>query len=99
MALFSDMMDEAGELKDKMALDRKAWLVERAKLQGRIKNQRRELRRLNAQARGLDLLVRNAFNREHTIKTNAYRHAAQMAETFHYWPFGKRIGAYIRKWC
>lgn len=71
---------------------------ERAALQRRIKNQRRELKRLNAQARAHDLMVRNAFNRETTARANAYRHAAQMAETFHYWPFGKRIGAYIRKW-
>lgn len=72
---------------------------ERALLLRRIKNQRRELRRLNAQARGMDLLVRNMFNKEQTAKTNAYRHAAQMAEGFPYLLFGKRIGARIRKWC
>lgn len=71
------------------------WLAERAVLVRRIKNQRRELRRLNAQARGLDMLVRNMFNRETTSKINAYRHAARLAETF--W-FGGRIANQLRKW-
>jgi len=73
--------------------------AERALLRRRIKNQRHELKRLNAQLRYREALVRNAFNRETTARINAYRHAAQMAEMFRYWPFGGRIAAYIRKWC
>lgn len=71
---------------------------ERRAMQRRIKNQRRELKRLNVQVRGLEMLARNAFNREATARINAYRHAAQIAESIRYWPFGRRIGAYIRKW-
>ena len=76
--------------------DRLDWLKERATLQRRIKHQRKELRRLNALYRGMDLLVRNAFNRETTCKTNAYRHAAQIAEK--HW-FGYVAASYIRRWC
>lgn len=71
---------------------------ERAALQRRIKNQRKALKQLNRHA--TDQLRRLEFYREHVplVRSQAYRHAAQLAETFHYWPFGKRIGAYIRKW-
>jgi len=72
---------------------------EKVTLQRRIKNQRRELRRLNTACRGLDLLVRSYSNNEANVRRSAYQHAAQMAESIHYWPFGKRIGAYIRRWC
>jgi len=71
------------------------WLKERAVLQRRIKHQRRELRRLNASNRGMDLLVRNVFLREIQARKDAYRHAAQLAETF--W-FSERIAQYIRRW-
>jgi hypothetical protein len=67
---------------------------QRRAMQQRIKNQRRELRRLNTACRGMDLLVRTYANKEAESRRNAYRHAAQMAENFRYWPFGKRIGAY-----
>jgi len=71
---------------------------ERRAMQRRIKNQRRELKRLNALYRAMDLLVRSYSSKQAEDRRNAYRHAAQMAENFRYWPFGKRIGAYIRKW-
>jgi hypothetical protein len=71
------------------------WLKERVILQRRIKNQRRELRRLNAYNRGMDMLVRQwsaNFSRERKF---GYQHAAQIAETFR---FGKRIANAIRRW-
>jgi len=71
------------------------WLEERAVLLRRIKNQRRELRRLNASNRGLDILVRNAYTQESLKRIQSYRHASQIAETF--W-FGGRIARAIRKW-
>lgn len=69
---------------------------ERKILQRRIKNQRRELRRLNANLRGLDMLVRSYSNQVDRERRNGYRHAATLAETF--W-FGSRIAKAIRRWC
>jgi hypothetical protein len=68
---------------------------DRKTLQRRIKNQRRELRRLNANIRGLDMLVRSYSKQLGEERRNGYRHAAALAETF--W-FGRRIATTIRRW-
>jgi uncharacterized protein YlxW (UPF0749 family) len=69
---------------------------ERKIMQRRIKNQRRELRRLNANLRGLDMLVRSYSTKLGDERRNGYQHAASIADTF--W-CGKRIAAAIRRWC
>jgi hypothetical protein len=69
---------------------------ERKILQRRIKHQRRELRRLNANLRGLGMLVRSYSNQMDRERRNGYRHAAALAGTF--W-FGGRIAKAIRRWC
>jgi len=70
---------------------------ERAILQMRIKNQRKELRRLNRLILQYQAAsVSNGYQQD-AARSNAYRHAAVLAES-HPWWFGKRIGRAIRKW-
>ena len=71
---------------------------ERAILQKRIKNQRRELRRMGRHLRMQQNLIKTLRLQDAVLTSNCYRHAAQMAQSFRYWPWGKRIANYIRQW-
>ncbi len=72
-------------------------VVERTRLQRRIKNQRKELKRLNMHIGALNRMIELYRSKTKEERSNAYRHAAQLAETF--WFGGRRIAAYIRRWC
>jgi hypothetical protein len=92
------MLDLDGLEREAFERGREEGLAERVLLQRRIKNQRKALRELNKTMKLYSHMIREHVLEKNVQRSNAYRHAAQMAETFHYWPFGKRIGAYIRKW-
>lgn len=69
--------------------------TERATLQRRIKHQRAEIRRLNRYVITQNRMIRSYILENSVKRSDAYRHAAAIAETF--W-FGGRIAKRIRRW-
>jgi hypothetical protein len=70
-------------------------LTERNLLQRRIRNQRREIRRLNRQVAFNSLRIKYWIQQADARRAEAYRHAASIAGSC---LFGRRIAEYIRQW-
>ena len=69
--------------------------TERALLIRRIRNQRKELRRLNQVILSNNRSIRYWQDQIKIERTNCYRHAANIAQSY---IFGGRIAKYIRLW-
>ncbi len=71
---------------------------ERKTLQRRIKNQRKALREQHKTLRLYSHTISELVAKQTVVRSDAYRHAAVLAETGCRWQFGWQIARTIRKW-